>query len=509
MSCEDDDNNVSSLEKATKDTEDLFQPLPDTGSKIEHCNFPTASIPTRPGIIGQAPSINTASAKTSQDAENLSKVGEKDFFTLSGAIASDTIEEGQFSTQDVIEDRFRYLSGKYWKVKESGSIEYEETSHSSSANGLFDINIVGTERSDNIGEFITTFGLKPVSELRGTQTWKDIVFGRDENIGINIDFSPRDAPTSEGFITQSIPGVAVEEKIFKDYSFERSSPIHESKVDNVDVGFSFFDVEPTYNFYSDEYEMGSSLVENENIIPNFYNLQRSFQNDYSESTIEHVNLRDEDLSGEINLGSQEKSNIVESDVFDNRNKNLFQIGNYVDSWGTKIRDKSEELIDEIASPFQNLFLTIEDIESGVISKLNNKIDIMPFWVRFNFDTESTNHLTPVIAEINQDEGLFDEFSSRNGPLFSEESWGHVRSRFLENEEGEVNVRNNFSNKETSVFDLSEWVESISEEPLMQIQMDFENGSPRFLLPSAAPGEKNSVLVEFKNSSPQDKMSSTL
>ena len=232
--------------------------------------------------------------------------------------------------------------------------------------------------------------------FRGRINGRNFIIAADaEGPRISTSRNPAPSPPPADTRFDNLVPTIDEEGVFFDHAFDINVPFSKKTLDkqNSPIGSLFADVQPTYNFFIDNYEqvIGSSSAQ-ETLLPNMYAFLTELQNENSDekNTIfrQHITLADTIPDIFVDITNQKGEKIGERDRGQYFDK-------YARAFGELMRLKPAEEA-ELVRKFTNLVTPISNID--LFKEFNEKRELFPMFFDISFSTDKTTRFAEVLED---------------------------------------------------------------------------------------------------------------
>ena len=251
------------------------------------------------------------------------------------------------------------------------------------------------------------------------------------------------------------PGV-----IFFDNSFEMSVPFDKKTLDvlGAPIGSLFIDIQPTYNFFIDDYETAMENINvKEQLLPNMYAFCTELQN-------ENTDKKNTIFKQHITLAGTIPDTFV--DVTNNKGEKIGEkdSGQYFDKYGQAFAElmrvaPSEEI--KLRRKFTNLVTPIENID--LFKDFNEKRELFPMYWDISFTSDNSTQFAQVLEDSQLSSLLIKDIIEGNLPqeqLLVQESLADANQT-----DGIVQRSIVSSKKILRSWDIPTWIELIKNNPV--------------------------------------------
>jgi hypothetical protein len=330
--------------------------------------------------------------------------------------------EGNFIPQGIIQDKFRYVSQKFWDIYDGRTMRFLKKDFLADVYVPFSIQIdEGSKENyynqDGLEETRTTIKLSPkrskFKSFRRTSAPVPIEGPNYTETQYAIPSTNLNIPAYEteyvsevwrNYITskdrydivgrQEIYWDRIVEfnKIFSDSTFSINAP-HK---DNISKNEKYITADTQYNYYHSSFEEISSLDSvDENYMPNLY------ANYASKNNASQVSRR---LSY-INTLNGKMKNVLKAITDSTGTKNLFDYYQIFDEWASTATSLSVEEKATLSSFTSHIVLTEDDIEQGVLSEVEPVEKTFPSSIKIEFMGDPVGQVKGLLSRAKATDAL--------------------------------------------------------------------------------------------------------
>jgi len=273
-------------------------------------------------------------------------------------------------------------------------------------------------------------------------------------------------------------------KWYEDHTFESNTPysMRQAELTEKSSSVMYAKVDPTYNFYIQEYEdVARQIGVQDQILPNIYAMISETEFDEQDDSVTNVlnpafrelttlqenirvdtsrNILLQRPSGDIIVTAKQRKRLDPKDA----------IGQYFDMWGRqyqRIVDRGS--LESLANKYSNLVVTHNNVD--LVKNNEDKKELFPMFVDIEFSTTRNTPFSNLLEQTDMSALMFSEIINGDGRYLAEVDFSEVENEAFPIPESGVSAQSVFRRqprtdilpKRVKTLDVYEWLNGLKEE----------------------------------------------